>query len=89
MPFRGTQETELERLKTRLLLEHLHSTSEPGLYAPIRRAANEAAAIAWTQPYALLLLPVLLEEKIAEARQRHRRQLRVWRDSHELLKAVA
>lgn len=89
VPFRGTQETALERLKARLLREHLNAAPEPGLYGPIRRAANEAAALAWTTPYSLLVLPVLLEEKVAEARRRYYTQRRIWEQSREILKAVA
>jgi len=47
VPFRGTQETELDRLKARLLQEWLQQTADEQLYAPLRRAANEAAAVAW------------------------------------------
>jgi hypothetical protein len=45
-PFRSTRETELERFKNRLLRELLAGTDEPALYAPLRRATNEAAALA-------------------------------------------
>jgi hypothetical protein len=89
VPFRGIWETELEQLKRRLLLEHLRAARDPGLYAPIRRAAHEAAGLAWTMPYPLLLLPVLMEEHVAEAKRHYRRQVRVWRESRELLRAVA
>src|SRR4051794_3481930 len=67
-PFRGTQETELERLKARLLLELLEQSVDVELSAPLRRAANDAAAVAWTTPFPLLLFPALLEEKAREAR---------------------
>lgn len=66
-PFRGTHETELERLKSRLLRELLESAPTPDLYAPLRRASNEAAALAWDTAFPLLVLPELLREKAAVA----------------------
>ena len=45
-PFRATQEDEFERLKNRLLTETLLATAQPELNVAIRRAANEAAALA-------------------------------------------
>lgn len=68
-PFRGTQETELERLKNRLLRELIASAPTPDLYAPLRRASNEAAALAWGTSFPLLVLPELLREKAEEARR--------------------
>ena len=73
-PFRGTRETELDKLKDRLLRELLAETDNTALYAPLRRATNEAAALAWTTPFPLLLLPELLREKAATARRYVKRQ---------------
>jgi hypothetical protein len=87
-PFRGTQETELEQLKARLVGELL-ATTEAELYAPYRRAANEAAAIAWTTYFPLLVFPELLEEKAREARDRHERQQAVLARSRRLMDAAA
>ena len=72
-PFRAMLNDELERLKDRLLREAL-AGAEPALVAPLRRAANEAAALAWVQPFALLLLPELFAEKARTAAKRTRRQ---------------
>lgn len=74
VPFRGTQETELDRLKRRLLRESLERAGSLELYAPLRRASNEAAALAWTTPFPLLLLPELFREKAEEARRYARKQ---------------
>ena len=68
-PFRGTEETPLERLKHRLLSELLRDAEAPTLFAPLRRAANEAAALAETTAYPLLVLPALLAEKACAARR--------------------
>ena len=64
-PFRATQETELERLKNRLLVERINELPEFVTY--VRRAANEAAALAWVTPYPLLTFPELFEEKTETA----------------------
>src|SRR5205823_1265366 len=73
--FRAAQPTELERLKERLLQELLAQTAEwPDLNPAYRRAANDAVSLAWVTPFPLLFLPVLVEEKAAEARQRTARQ---------------
>ena len=73
VPFRDTAETELERLKDRLLREWLNAAPDPVLYAPLRRASNEATALAWATPYPLLVLPELFREK-AEAAKRYTRK---------------
>ncbi len=79
VPFRGTQETELERLKARLLRELLGKTQQPDLNAPLRRAANEAAGLAWLTPFPLLFFPTLLEEKaqVAQKQRDKQRQVRL------------
>ena len=50
-PFRATQETEFERLKSRLLVRQLAEVPTPELIPPLRRAANEAAALAWVTTF--------------------------------------
>jgi hypothetical protein len=83
-PFRATRETEFEQLKTRLLAEQLEGAG-PEWNTPLRRAANEAAALAWATFYPLLLYPVLFEEKTAAAVRHAERQARLAADSRELL----
>src|SRR5213595_1065622 len=75
-PFRATLENEFERLKLRLLVEQLRE-AEAGLNAPLRRAANEAAALAWATLFPLLVFPVLFEEKLETAFRQARRQARI------------
>ena len=87
-PFRGTQETELERLKAKLLGELLDAT-DADLYAPYRRAANEAAAVAWTTYFPLLVFPELLDEKAREARDQHQYQQAVLARSRRIMDAAA
>ncbi len=86
---RAAKDSELERLKQRLLLEHLRETPEPTFSAPIRRAANDAAALAWATSYPLLVLPVLLQEKAAAARCQALRQKRIRERSDQLAIPVA
>ena len=53
----------------------------------MRRAANEAAALAWVTFYPLLVFPVLFEEKTAAAVRQVERQTRIYADSRELVAA--
>jgi hypothetical protein len=89
VPFRGTQESELDRLKARLLREVLEQTPDEELYAPLRRAANEAAALAWFTPFPLLFFPGLFEEKARWARRQGARQRCIRNRSRNLLEQVA
>src|SRR5512133_1945511 len=66
-PFRAMEENQLELLKARLLKARLEETWEPELNSPLRRAANEAASLAWVTPFPLLVFPVLFEEKAGAA----------------------
>jgi len=83
-PFLAAREEEFERLKARLLAEQLQA-AKAELNTPLRRAANEAAAIAWATLFPLLLFPALFEEKIAAAARQAERQARVFKDSRELV----
>lgn len=87
VPFRVTQETEFERLKNKLLTEKLLAAAQPTLNDPIRRAANEAAALAWVTFYPLLVFPVLFEEKARTALRQTTRQSHIYARSRELLVA--
>ena len=84
-PFSANLESEFERLKARLLAEQLDLAENPGLNAPIRRAANEAAALAWVTFYPLLVFPTLFEEKIEAAIRQVERQARIYAGSPELV----
>jgi len=86
-PFRATEETELERLKTRLLLEQLTHAADADLNARLRRAANEAAALAWNTAVPLLVFPTLFEEKAEAALLQAARQEYIRERSRLLLAA--
>jgi hypothetical protein len=87
-PFRAIQETELERLKNQLLVRLLNELDEPGVNVYVRRAANEAAALAWVTQYPLLTFPALFEEKVENALLYAERQTSVRERSAELVLAV-
>jgi hypothetical protein len=88
-PFRGNQETELDRLKARLLRQLLAETPDPELNAPLRRAAIEAAGLAWMTTHPLLFFPALLEEKAWFAQRQQVRQRQIRLRSEQTLKAAA
>ena len=80
---RPTPEDALENLKRRVLARMLESVSEPNDNRLVRRAANEAAALAWMLPYPLLVFPGLFEEKLQAARRQEAFQEMVRRRSVE------
>jgi hypothetical protein len=84
-PFRAVLESEFERLKGKLLLVRLRETPGAGLNSQLRRAANEAAALAWITPYPLLLFPLLFDEKAETALRQADRQEEVRQRSREIL----
>jgi len=85
VPFRAALDTEFERLKNRLLARQLAEAPTPELNPPLRRAANEAAALAWATFYPLLVFPVLFEEKTQAALRQADRQARIFKSNCELL----
>ena len=87
VPFRAALETEFDRLKNRLLDRTIDEAERPELNAPLRRAANEAAALAWVTFYPLLVFPALFEEKSRAAVRQAARQARIYADSRELVAA--
>lgn len=86
-PFRANLESDFERLKTRLLAQALDEAEQPELNAPLRRAANDAAALAWVTFYPLLVFPALFEEKSRAAVRQAARQARIYANSRELVAA--
>lgn len=89
VPFRATETTALEELKKRLLRHWLEQATETGQNILLRRAANDAAALAWLTQYPLLVFPELLEEKALNAFAQHKRQAGVRRRSQNLLLQAA
>lgn len=87
--FPWTVETELERLKNRLLRAALAAVNTPGMVPGLRRAANEAAALAWLEPYPLLTFPCLFQELALAAQRRAHKQMFVRARSEALIAEAA
>ena len=68
-----------------MLAERLNEVWESDLAVHVRRAANEAEALAWVTRYPLLVFPALFEEKTETALARAERQKEVLLRSRELL----
>lgn len=88
-PDGAVQENEFEKLKGRLLRRLLDDAIQPELNTPLRRAANDAAALAWTTSFPLLFFPALLEEKARCARLQLQKQSYVRLRSETLLVEAA
>ena len=86
-PFRAVLEDEFERLNAKLLRERLADGDTTRLGGELRRAANEAAGLAWATAYPLLFFPVLFEEKVRTAAQRVARQEMIRAETRELVAA--
>jgi hypothetical protein len=87
-PFRALLEDELELLKGRLLRQRLNETGVAELHVRLRRAANDAAALAWATSFPLLVFPELFAEKAGAALKQARRQAEVRERSREILLAA-
>lgn len=87
VPFRAVLEDEFERLNARLLRERLTDAATVPFAGELRRAANEAAGLAWATNFPLLFFPVLFEEKVRAAVARARRQVTIRMATRELMAA--
>lgn len=83
----GLSNFELEALKTRLLADRTGATRALVPGEALRKAADEAASLAWLTPYPLLVLPGLFEELVAGAAARVRKQAEIRQRSQMLLAA--
>jgi hypothetical protein len=81
---RATPEEAFERLRSRLLAGRIEAAGARW-ETPLRDAASDAAAVAWTTPIPLLVFPALFEEKAATAILHTRRQARILEKSRELI----
>jgi hypothetical protein len=89
VPFRAKENTELENLKARLLQQGLGESTDAEQNTAVRRAADDAAALAWVTRYPLLLFPALLEEKARAALRQCQRQAGIRRRSQNLMLEAA
>src|SRR5947207_3248249 len=83
-----TSALELEQFKRCLLGEH-RSAHDLQVHSWLNRAADEAASIAWATPYPLLVLPVLLEEKLKDARRKAELQKMIYERSQPIVALAA
>ena len=86
-PFRAVLEHNYERLNAKLLRERLADEETAALGMELRRAANEAAALAWATAFPLLFFPALFEEKVVAAGQRAARQAEIRSRTYERVAA--
>jgi len=75
----------LEELKQQLLKEKAKAIPDATVFAGLHRAAEEAASLAWTTAYPLLVLPELFAEKAAQAIFRWQRQRNIRERSQDLV----
>ena len=87
--FRAFLESEFELLREKLLKEFLAIEPNHRLNSAVRRAANEAAAIAWATPFPQLLFPELFLEKAIAARRQVQRQESILRRSRTFVAVAA
>jgi hypothetical protein len=86
-PFRSLQEKGLEPLKRQLVAERLDALGDSAAVTEVKRAANEAAALAWGTAYPSLVFPELFTEKLDAARTWAERQEAILERSRVLLAA--
>ena len=82
---RGLLEGQFAQLKEELLGSELAETTAVSLQPRIELAANEAAALAWTTEYPLLVFPALFNEFARRERIRETRQQRIRAQSEKLM----
>ena len=86
---RRERAVQLEDLKSRLLRRHVMYAPDLELIPAIRRAAHDAASVAWFTPWPLLVFPTLLDEKVESAKHAALVQERIWLQSRELFAQAA
>lgn len=76
------------KLRDELLAAEVEATETLGLKAPLEHAANEAAGLAWTTGFPLLVFPGLYAEKATGVRLREDRARRIKERSGGLLEVA-
>ena len=79
----------LERLREGMLAQTLAQVQSTALVRPIRRAAQEAAALAWMEEFPLLVFPCLFQEKVEAAKLRIQRQLWIEAQTSDFFETAA
>ncbi len=88
-PFRLTDENQLDKLKNQLLRQAIASAPDSDRILMLRRAANEAAALAWLEPFPLLAFPELFDEMVRASRRTQSRQAQIRARSAQILSQAA
>ena len=78
-------ETRFTSLKEDLLAGLLDETETIDLHSRFKQAANEAAGLAWTTEFPLLVFPTLFEEFARRERTRQSRQRQILAKTEHLL----
>jgi hypothetical protein len=78
-------ETRFAGLKDELLGSLLEDTQTLDLHPRFKQAANEAAGVAWTTEYPLLVFPTLFEEFARRERARQSRQQQILAQTEHLM----
>lgn len=82
---REREKLQFQRLQDRLLQEAGAGTQHTAVQRNLKRAAIEAAAIAWTTPFPLLVWPTLFLERAEAIRFQTERQEEILKRSEVLL----
>ena len=85
---RGLLEGHFANLKEELLGDLLAETDTLSLQPRLELAANEAAAVAWTTEYPLLVFPTLFDEFARRERVRDNRQQQIRAKSEKLMECA-
>jgi hypothetical protein len=85
---RGVLESQFANLKEELLEDLLAETDTLALEPRLELAANEAAAVAWTTDYPLLVFPALLDEFARRERTRESRQQQIRAKTEKLMECA-
>lgn len=92
LPLRFEREALAEKfaeLKDELLDFYIADSESLPLQARLKHAANEAAGLAWTTEFPLLVFPALFDEFARRERARAGRQERIIAKTEDLLESIA
>lgn len=78
-------ETRFAGLKDELLASLIEETQILDLHPRFKQAANEAAGVAWTTEYPLLVFPALFDEFARRERTRQNRQQQILAQTEHLM----
>jgi len=81
-------ERTFNELKENILSDHLDETTSVAVEKRIKQASNEAASIAWTTEFPLLVFPALFAEFARKERVNAGRQERITARTEMLLESV-